>query len=147
MRRSKGFTKIPHEILEKLFSSQFTAKQLRAILLVLRYSTGFHKETALIPKSVYFEICGISSKDVKRDGGLLTVLEEKAVLKKYSRGENGVEYAVNPDTDEWDVSPAIEARYNQNGKESVEQRLKRLGDYKSELASLAVRNRKSKKPP
>ena len=141
--RPKGFTQVPHDILEKLYSSQFTAKQLRVILMVLRYSTGFHKKTALIPQNMYFEICGIPSKDMKKDGGTFAELESRGVLKKYSRGENGIEYEVNPDTDEWKVPPTIQAR----GKESNVQRLRRLKRYQSGLASLAATKKKTEKPP
>lgn len=145
--RQKGFTQIPNDILEKIYSSQFTAKQLRAILLVLRYSTGFHKKTALIPQNVYFEICGISNKEMKNDDGPINVLQEANVLERFSHGQDGIEYRVNPNTKEWKFSPAIQARYVRNGKESQEQRRQRLERYQSELKSKAAKKRRPEKPP
>lgn len=149
-RKQKGFTQIPNDILEQLFSSQLTAKQLRVMLLTLRYGPGFHKDKALIPQNKFFEICGIASKEMKEvdeDAGPIGQLLKANVLRKYSSDPQGIKYDVNPDTDEWEIPIVLQARHNQGQKESEEQRQKRLGDYRSGLASLAAKNRRPEKPP
>lgn len=72
-----GFTKFDNTVLEKLLVSDFTKRQLKILLLVVRFSAGYHKTAALL-RMRDFGYARISPYCVRRE---LTILAEMDVLR------------------------------------------------------------------
>ena len=56
-----GFTKFDNQLLERILTSKFTKRQLKILLLILRYSAGYQKTYAVLRKSD-FALAGVSSR-------------------------------------------------------------------------------------
>ena len=54
-----GFTKFDNQLLERILTSKFTRRQLKILLLLLRYSIGYQKTYAVVRKSD-FAMAGVS---------------------------------------------------------------------------------------
>lgn len=57
------FTKIDNKILEKIITSNFTQRQLKMLLLIMRFSYGVDRSFAILDKKDFF-IAGIDPYDV-----------------------------------------------------------------------------------
>lgn len=54
-----GFTKFDNQLLERIISSKFTRRQIKILLLLLRYSIGYQKTYTVVRKSD-FAMAGVS---------------------------------------------------------------------------------------
>jgi len=133
-QKTPGFTQVTNKVLEMIFNCQFTAKQMRLLLLVIRYSKGFLREKAQIPQNKFFEVCGIQNKELNK---ILNGLQDMKVLERFSRGLTGIQYRVNPNVSQWRVKMALPVRGSGDNKESDTNRGRRLKRYMKELESLA----------
>lgn len=93
-----GYIKIANDLFEQFFTRDFSAKQLRILLLVIRFSYGFNKKTALISPQNRFEMAFLYQCDIKKE---LNYLESNGViLCDYSKKI----FAVNKNFDEWKIA-------------------------------------------
>lgn len=65
-----GFTKFDNQLLERIITSKFTRRQLKILLLVLRYSIGYQKTYAILKKSD-FALAGVSPSAITEELGRL----------------------------------------------------------------------------
>ena len=61
-----GFTKFDNQLLERILTSKFTRRQLKILLLLLRYSIGYQKTYAIVRKSD-FAMAGVSPAAITED--------------------------------------------------------------------------------
>ena len=61
-----GFTKFDNQLLERILTSKFTRRQIKILLLILRYSTGYQKTYAVVRKSD-FAMAGVSSAAITEE--------------------------------------------------------------------------------
>jgi len=61
-----GFTKFDNQLLERILTSKFTRRQLKILLLLLRYSIGYQKTYAVVRKSD-FALAGVSSAAITEE--------------------------------------------------------------------------------
>lgn len=61
-----GFTKFDNQLLERILSSKFTRRQLKILLLILRYSAGYQKTYAVVRKSD-FAMAGVSPASITEE--------------------------------------------------------------------------------
>ena len=61
-----GFTKFDNQLLEHILTSKFTRRQLKILLLILRYSIGYQKTYAIVRKSD-FAIAGVSPASITEE--------------------------------------------------------------------------------
>ncbi len=61
-----GFTKFDNQLLERILTSKFTRRQLKILLLLLRYSVGYQKTYAVVRKSD-FAMAGVSPAAITED--------------------------------------------------------------------------------
>lgn len=96
-----GYTMLSNEILEKVYQSDFNATQLDIILLLLRYTYGFNRETA--PLSITFISNGIG-KDRDFTAKQIRNLQKMNVIKSITT-QKGItkELKFNTNFDEWTI--------------------------------------------
>ena len=63
---SKNFTAIPNEILEKVLSSNFSASEMRMILLIARKTLGWQQKVAFFSRKVFVEEGGVNPNSIDR---------------------------------------------------------------------------------
>ena len=61
-----GFTKFDNQLLERILTSKFTGRQLKILLLLLRYSIGYQKTYAVVRKSD-FAMAGVSPSAISEE--------------------------------------------------------------------------------
>ncbi len=61
-----GFTKFDNQLLERILTSKFTRRQIKILLLLLRYSTGYQKTYAVVRKSD-FTLAGVSPSAISEE--------------------------------------------------------------------------------
>ena len=77
-RMDKGFTKMPNILLNSVLKRQFTSVELKLIMLILRYTSGFMRESAELPISLIAKEIGSSRTVVSRK---ITGLINMGVIK------------------------------------------------------------------
>lgn len=92
-----GYFKIALELFEQFFIRDFTLKQLKVLLLLARFSYGFHKKVAIIKPQRMFELAYIYRCDIKEE---LTYLKQnKVITYNLQFGE----IQINKNYDEWKI--------------------------------------------
>jgi len=91
-----GFTKFDNQLLERILTSKFTKRQLKILLLLLRYSIGYQKTYAIFRKSD-FALAGVSSAVIAEE---LRTLYWLGVIR-WDPGK-GILW-INQHLDEWTV--------------------------------------------
>ncbi|MDP2659715.1 MAG: replication protein [Dehalococcoidia bacterium] len=98
-----GFTKVDNALLEAVLLSRFTKRQLKILLLVLRFSIGFQKTYAVLRQSDY-EFAGLSRYCVSEELQRLCTLR----VLKWDRKRHLV--WLNPDPGRWAVEKAVDTQ-------------------------------------
>ncbi|SFG21872.1 phage replication protein O [Desulfotomaculum arcticum] len=90
------FTRISNELLEVILTSNFTKRQLKIILLVIRLSCGCNRKYAVLSKGD-FNVAGINKSDITRE---LNLLVQARVLFT-----DGKRVGLNQDCGQWQTLP------------------------------------------
>jgi len=64
LQLEKGYVRIPHELLNAMLATEFTGREFRIILAVIRYSMGWHKEEAHLTQKQIQQITGLSQRTI-----------------------------------------------------------------------------------
>lgn len=91
-----GFTMVNNPILEKVLISSFTKRQLKILLLIIRFSSGYQKTYAVLRRTD-FSYAGVSASCVKAE--LAKLCRQRVV---YWYPEKDMVW-INPNLDEWAV--------------------------------------------
>ncbi len=91
-----GFTKVENDILERILTADFSKRQLKILLLIIRFSFGCQKNYALL-KNKDFSYGLVSQYCIKSE---LQKLVQKGVLKQDSEKEM---VWINKNLSEWTV--------------------------------------------
>ena len=83
-----GYTRIAHELLQVVYGTDFNATQLKIILLIIRFTYGFHKKDAEISLSFISKGTGISKRYISSE--LKKLIDSKVVIvtKKHTDVES-----------------------------------------------------------
>jgi phage replication O-like protein O len=119
-QKENGFTPIANEIMEKVFSSDFSSTQLKIVLLVLRYTYGFSRKKAEMSVAFITKAINVGSRQTQRE---LTKLIKQKVIKIEEKeiGTKSRVISFNKDYDTWlidcDVSRDVinDSGQNDNG--------------------------------
>ena len=91
-----GYIRIAFDLFNQLFLREFTLKQIRIILLIIRLSYGFKKkEAVIIPKS-RFDCANLYKQDIKNELAKLIDANVIEVVRKNA-------YKINKDFDSWKI--------------------------------------------
>lgn len=106
MKENKGFTKFPNLLLEKLMTTDLTARELKVLLSVIRYTFGYHVEGGdRFSVTRLSELTGINRSNVSR--ALKSLIERRMVLECIEPDFiNCRVISVNLVLDEWETTVA-----------------------------------------
>jgi phage replication O-like protein O len=99
-----GFTKVDNPLLERVITSRFTKRQLKILLLVIRFSFGYQKTYALLRKND-FSYAGVSPSCIKDE---LKKLVRMRVLGWDTKKDT---FWLNPDLRDWGVEDPVDSRW------------------------------------
>lgn len=99
-----GFTKVDNPLLERVITSRFTKRQLKILLLIIRFSFGYQKTYALLRKND-FAYAGVADSCIKEE---LRKLERLRVLGWDTKRDT---FWLNPDLRDWGVENPGDSRW------------------------------------
>ena len=88
--------RIAHELLNELMASEFTKRQWKLLIFILRLSWGCAKKYAVVPRQKDFEVSGVGETHIKTE--LEWLIKAKVIHNDDTR------YWFNKDYDQWRVS-------------------------------------------
>lgn len=91
------FTQVPNAILEALMTTHFAPSEARIILTVLRYTYGFHCETAHLSLTRFERLTGLRQGPISERLGEL--VRRRVLIRTGSNHKRC--YTVNPAVEEW----------------------------------------------
>jgi len=94
-----GYTKIANELLEAIFSTDFSEPQQRILSFIIRYSYGCNKHSISLKHWNELAAAGIPSSKVRQ---YINILKEARVLFV---DDDIITFMINKDYDQWRVSP------------------------------------------
>ena len=97
-QQENGFVGIAYKLYEQLYARNFSVKQLRILMLLLRMSYGCGSKAAFITPQNGFELGCIYKSDIKKE---LEILEAANVI--FCDYKNRL-FAINKNYDEWAIS-------------------------------------------
>ena len=97
-QQENGFVGIARKLYEQLYARNFSVKQLRILMLLLRMSYGCGSKAAFITPQNGFELGCIYKSDIKKE---LEILETANVI--FCDYKNRL-FAINKNYDEWEIS-------------------------------------------
>lgn len=96
VKLKNGYVRIANTLLDQLFLREFTSKQIRIILFIVRLSYGYNKKYAVIKPKSRFNYAKIYRSDISNE---LKELIDKNILIKVAQDS----YSVNKNYDDWDI--------------------------------------------
>ncbi len=91
-----GFTKLDNDLLRVILTSDFTKRQLKILLLIIRFSYGYQKRYAVLKKRD-FSAAGVSPFCIKEE------LEKLSKLKVICHEGAHDVFWINEEISQWDV--------------------------------------------
>lgn len=134
----RGFTQFDNQLLERVLTSDFTKRQLKILLLVVRFSAGYQKRYAILRRAD-FAFARISPTCIS---GELAKLTQMRVLL-VDEGTDAV--WLNPDARAWAVEPLNDARrrfFQIATKNTPKWQVNTYRSRKSEVAKTGTTRRK-----
>ncbi len=101
-RLEDRFTAIPNELLEAVYSAKFTVTELRTVLVVIRFTYGFRRNSAELSLSFLSSMTEIPKRTIER---AITALIANKVIFSVSGGsrKDSRMLGVNKNYSEWNV--------------------------------------------
>lgn len=112
-----GFLRLANVLLEEFIIRDFSKRQYKILLFILRLSWACNKKYAVIPNLKDFELCGISKNNIKKE---LLELENAGVLY-WNRSENI--FALNKYYEYWKTPKVLKIRTGQNIRQLIKANL------------------------
>lgn len=99
-----GYTKIANELLEAITRANFSSRELKTILALIRYSFGYSKKSAVLSLRFLSEITNIEFANLSRT---LKHLERKNIIKILSINGKGREIQIVKDYESWNLEGVV----------------------------------------
>lgn len=136
-----GFTKFDNALLQKILASQLTKRQLKILLLVIRFSAGYQKPYAVL-RQRDFQCAGLSPTCIRQELG-------KLVAMRVVRWDIKRDLVwVNPALRQWDVtsvSHPSELFFTVAAKNSAKWQISLAQNANVSVPEMASANRKKEK--
>lgn len=103
--QEKGFTKFDNEVLESICNrgNKLNATQITIILLVIRYTSGFSRESHALSAGFLSNASGIHKQQIKEE--LNNLIDRKIItVTKEASFSSSRELKLNMDISEWNIS-------------------------------------------
>lgn len=96
VKLKNGYVRVVNNLFDQLFLREFTLKQLRVVMLILRLSYGYNKKYAIIKPKSRFNFANLHNPDINK---ILNELINKKVLLNIAEDA----YSINKDYDAWEI--------------------------------------------
>ena len=96
VKLKNGYVRVANNLFNQFFLREFSLKQLRVVMLILRLSYGYNKEYAIIKPKSRFNFANIHNPDINK---ILDELINKKVIIKIAEDC----YSFNKNYDVWEV--------------------------------------------
>lgn len=96
VKLKNGYVRVVNNLFDQLFLREFSLKQLRVIMLILRLSYGYNKKYAIIKPKSRFNFANLYKQDINKT---LKELVDKKVIIKIAEDC----YSFNKDYDVWEI--------------------------------------------
>lgn len=96
VKLKNGYVRVVNNLFDQLFLREFSLKQIRVIMLILRLSYGYNKKYAIIKPKSRFNFANLYNPDINK---ILNELINKKVLLKVAEDA----YSINKDYDIWEI--------------------------------------------
>lgn len=96
VKLKNGYVRVVNNLVDQLFLREFSLKQLRVIMLILRLSYGYNKKYAIIKPKSRFNFANLHNPDINK---ILNELIAKKVIIKIAEDC----YSFNKDYDVWEI--------------------------------------------
>ncbi|MGE8078120.1 replication protein [Peribacillus loiseleuriae] len=107
--KQNSFTKVDNSLLEGIQKYKFTTNQLKIIMVVWRYTFGFHRKAHELSLSFFEEATYLDRKSVSRS--LKSLKENKVLIEiQRSKGNKGAMLAINTNLNQWTVDKYLMAK-------------------------------------
>ena len=96
MKLKNGYVRVVNNLFDQLFLREFSLKQIRVIMLILRLSYGYNKKYAIIKPKSRFNFANLYRQDINKT---INELIDKKVLLNVAEDA----YSINKDYDIWEI--------------------------------------------
>ena len=97
---NKNFTQVPNAVLEQTYKSNLNGSQIRILLFVLRYTSGFHREYHDFSIKYVSKGTKLSDRQVQRELSNL-INRNMIIVRKDESGKAPRILGINMNTSEW----------------------------------------------
>ncbi|MBM3712025.1 MAG: replication protein [Actinobacteria bacterium] len=108
-----GYTKIANELMQVIYSSDFTSRELKIILCIFRFSYGYSRKIAKLSLRDLSKYTNINIRHVQSTVSNL-ISENILIVQKEFRGVRPRELQVNKDYDSWEFRVDRKSNTNRN---------------------------------
>lgn len=95
-----GFTKFDNELLQKILTTDLTKRQLKILLLIIRFSYGYQKSYAILRKND-FSYAGVSPYCIKEE------LKKLAKIRVVLWNPENDTLRINPNLPDWQLDKPV----------------------------------------
>lgn len=96
VKLKNGYVRVVNNLFDQLFLREFSLKQLRVIMLILRLSYGYNKKYAIIKPKSRFNFANLHRQDINKT--LCELIDKKVIIKIAEDS-----YSFNKDYDVWEI--------------------------------------------
>lgn len=96
VKLKNGYVRVVNNLFDQLFLREFSLKQIRVIMLILRLSYGYNKKYAIIKPKSRFNFANLYRQDINKT---INELIDKKVLLNVAEDA----YSINKDYDIWEI--------------------------------------------
>ena len=89
----KGYTKFDNEILEALIKADINSTELKVMLVIIRYSYGYQRDSCNLAVNYIAKICNRSNNSIKNS--LKKLCEKNYIIKEIVVGKRILSYKIN----------------------------------------------------
>ncbi|BCB96826.1 hypothetical protein JZK55_17480 [Dissulfurispira thermophila] len=100
-----GYTRIANELLDAMLATEFTGREFRILLAIIRYSYGWHKKEARLTVKDFHQVTGLSSEH----GSTIYKTIRRLILANVIHQVADYTYQLNKDYTTWQID---QRRYN-----------------------------------
>ena len=106
-----GFTAIPDEIFEAIYTAKFTATELKTVLVVARFTYGFRRKFTPLSMSFLSAATGVTQRSIER---AIASLTEKGVILSVPGGsrKDSKMLGINKNYTEWSTENVLKTCSN-----------------------------------
>lgn len=102
MKKENTFTQVPNNLLEALCRVKLSANKKEIVLVILRYTYGYHKDSAQISYLGFSKLTGLGRRYCIKL--VKNLVEGKLIIKVVKKKNYPSYFSINPNLNNWKVT-------------------------------------------